>query len=370
MAADLYGGVSGSWLWAPTIRFDGEVGGEMTIGMPSILPEPWNPLAGSNWIYDMMLVRGTGEMAVMYDPYTGLFWPRRIESAEVVVREGLPVGVTHDWVSLAFEPEIVVPDDAWVDWDATEQRFLTASEVYTETTTVLRKSTVYYPEDLYDTVKWHDGSAFSIGDVIMGMILTFDMAKEDSPYYDAAMVPDFDSFMSAFRGVKIVSQDPLVIETYSDFYQLDAEMSIDTWWPYFAQGQGSWHVLSLGLMAEETGGSPTRPARPRRRTRVDLLHRRAQHGDPGGQARRGHERVCGVRVHLGRVRDRGGDRRAVREHPELVRHHGPLLGGHRAVLPRAGLPVEKTVVLQRFADYPDRPTAGPSSPRRASPRSR
>jgi peptide/nickel transport system substrate-binding protein len=252
VAADLYGAAAGSWLWSTTLRWAGKEGGSMRIGQPSILTEPWNAIAGTNWIYDMTWIRGTGELAYVPDPYTGLYLPRRFERAEVTVQEGLPVGKTLDWVDLKFAPKIEVPDDAWADWDATEQRFLTAGEVYTETQTVLRKSVVYYPADLYDTVTWHDGSKFSIGDVVMYMIVRyFDRAKEDSAVYDAAQVPETESFMSAFKAVKIVSEDPLIIETYSDLYYLDAEQSVDFWWPYYRQGEVSWHALALGLMAEE-----------------------------------------------------------------------------------------------------------------------
>lgn len=253
VAADLYAGVAGANLWAQTIRRVGQMGGTITVAMPSLLPEPWNPIAGSNWVYDMMLIRGTGDAGVQPDPYTGLVYPQRIERAEVQVQEGLPVVQTLDWVTLEFVPEITVPDDAWVDWDASKDVFLTAAEVYTETQTALRKSTVYYPEDLYTDVLWHDGSPFSAADIVMNMILTFDRAKSGSGYYDEAYVPTFESFMSSFKGVKIVSTDPLVIETYSDYYQLDAELSVDTWWPYYEQGQGAWHTLALGLFGEADG---------------------------------------------------------------------------------------------------------------------
>jgi peptide/nickel transport system substrate-binding protein len=60
-AADLYGNITGAMLWALTIQRAGEEGGSFTMAMPSILTEPWNPIAGSNWIYDMTLIRGTGE---------------------------------------------------------------------------------------------------------------------------------------------------------------------------------------------------------------------------------------------------------------------------------------------------------------------
>jgi len=253
VAADLYAGVAGANLWAQTIRRVGQMGGTITVAMPSMLPEPWNPIAGSNWVYDMMLIRGTGDAGLEPDPYTGLVMPQRIERAEVVVQEGLPVVSTLDWVTLEFAPEITVPDDAWVDWDTSKDMFLTAAEVYTETQTALRKSTVYYPEDLYTDVLWHDGSPFSAADIVMNMILTFDRAKSGSAYYDEAYVPTFESFMSSFKGVKIVSTDPLVIETYSDYYQLDAELSVDTWWPYYDQGQGAWHTLALGLFGEADG---------------------------------------------------------------------------------------------------------------------
>ncbi|MCL4868997.1 MAG: ABC transporter substrate-binding protein [Anaerolineae bacterium] len=253
VAADLYGSVAGSTLWPYTLRQVGEIGGSVTIAMPSILTNPWNPLGGSNWIYDAMLYRGTGEFAVNPDPFTGLNWPNRIERAEVVVKEGLPVGKTLDWVSLEFASEIAVPGDAWVDWDATEQRFITAAEAYTQTVTVNSKNIVYYPADLYDTVKWHDGSAFSAADVVMAIILQFDRAKEDSPNFDSGVVAGFNAFMSAFRGVRILSVDPLILETYTNNYQLDAEQNINAWWPQYGFGSGAWHNLALGLRADAEG---------------------------------------------------------------------------------------------------------------------
>ena len=267
-AADLYGNVGGGWLWALTIQRAGEEGGSLTMAMPSILTEPWNPIAGSNWIYDMTLIRGTSEMAYYPDPFTGLWLPNRVDRAEVVVQEGLPVFVTLDWVDLSFEPEIVVPEDAWADWDAEAQQFITVGELAAAAAeaaegdeeaeapgpvTALRKSTVYYQEDLFDVVKWHDGSPISMGDFLMGMILTFDRAKEESAIFDASAVPAFNSFMSSFKGVKVISTDPLVIETYSDFYQGDAENSVTFWWPYYAQGTGAWHNLYLGILADAAG---------------------------------------------------------------------------------------------------------------------
>ncbi|GAJ08444.1 unnamed protein product, partial [marine sediment metagenome] len=85
VAADLAGGISGAFLWALTSRFEEEgvpvVGGTLKVAMPTLLPEPWNPLAGSNWIYDMTYIRATADWGKMWDPFTGLHWPQRIERA-------------------------------------------------------------------------------------------------------------------------------------------------------------------------------------------------------------------------------------------------------------------------------------------------
>ncbi len=250
ISSDLSGSVYGSALWPFTARWDGQIGGSMTIAEPSIMTQAWNPIAGSNWVYDMMPTRGSSESATYNDPFTGLNLPNRVERAEVTIKEGLPVGVTLDWVALDFAPEIEVPADAWADWDAETQTWITAGERFTETQYVNRRTVTYYPDDMFDIVTWHDGSSLSIGDFMMNMILTFDRAKEASPYYDEGYVPGFNAFMSTFKGMRVISENPLVIETYDDYWVLDAEEMVDTWWPYYAQGQAAWHALVPGLEAD------------------------------------------------------------------------------------------------------------------------
>jgi peptide/nickel transport system substrate-binding protein len=257
VAYDLAGGVSGSQMYPYTLRFTDTEGGVMRLVMPSILTEPWNPVAGTNWIYDMSIMRATMDHGTIADPYTGLFWPQRIETADVVVQEGLPVGKTLDWLTLETAPSIDVPSDAWVDWDAVNQVFVTAGEAYTETQTTLSKVTVTYPTDFFSTVTWHDGSPMSVGDFIMEMIMTFDRGKPDSPNYDEAYAPNFDAFASHFKGVVIESTDPLVITTYDDQYFLDAEWIVanNTWFPgwsgqAYQQGAGPWQVMALGNLAD------------------------------------------------------------------------------------------------------------------------
>jgi peptide/nickel transport system substrate-binding protein len=254
IAYDLAGGIAGSQLWPFTVQKNGVEGGTVRIAQPGILVEPWNPVAGSNWIYDSMPRRATEDFGTVADPYTGLAWPQRIEKAEITVKAGLPVAKTLDWVTLNTADSIEVPADAWVDWDAVNQKFLTAGEVYTAgLPTANTKRVVTYPSSLWET-KWHDGSNLSMGDFVMGMIITFDRAKAESAIYDESAVPAFESFMSVFKGVKVVSTDPLVIETYSDAYALDAELMATDWYPSssydYGFGTAGWHNLGLGVRAE------------------------------------------------------------------------------------------------------------------------
>ncbi len=250
ITSDLAGGIAGSYLWPYTARFRDQVGGQMQIALPSIITDAWNPIGGSNWIFDMMLIRATGELGYIPDPYTGLHYPRRYEKAEVSIREGLPVDSTLDWVELEFVEENVVPEEAWVDWDAEAQEFITVGEKHPDGLTSRRKARVYYPDDALENVIWHDGSNFSVADAVMSLILSFDRAQEESDYFDESAIPAYQTFTGHFRGVEIVSTDPIIIDYYTDQYYMDAEQYIPGLFPYYQQGPGAWHNMALGLMAE------------------------------------------------------------------------------------------------------------------------
>lgn len=253
------GGVSMQWPYTIHFQEDGEPvsGGSVHMELPNIMVDPWNPVDGSSFTYDMLVTRdslGDGYAGLMSDPQNGLDWPLRVERAEVYVNEDLPVKATLDWVDLNKVEEIEVPDDAWSDWDAEKQEWITVGEderFEGEEVTAKRKSVVYYPEDLYD-FPLHDGSTISIGDFMLSMIFGFDRAKEESPIFDEAAVADFEGWHDMFKGVKIVSEDPLIIETYSDQWYLDAEDNVNTWFPIYGSYDwvGFWHNVSLGMKAE------------------------------------------------------------------------------------------------------------------------
>jgi peptide/nickel transport system substrate-binding protein len=253
VASDLAGGISGSLLWPFTIQQTGKTGGQIKFGAPSMMTEPWNNIAGTNWIYDTMIIRALSNFAAYPDPYTGLRLPQMVEKAELTVAQGVPVGKSLDWVTLKTADKIEVPKDAWSDWDAEKRQFITAGERFTQTATSKVKSTITYRSDIFKT-KWHDGSTLSAGDLILSFILTFDRAKDKSPIFDEAAVPSFRSFMTTFKGAKILSKDPFTFEVYSDSILLDAENIINGhtgfFYPIYFQGTAPWHTLSLGLQAD------------------------------------------------------------------------------------------------------------------------
>jgi peptide/nickel transport system substrate-binding protein len=246
------------------LRFVGEEGGTMKIGTNDLFTQPWNTVGGSNWVWDAAVMRATtmgtsninGGGGLMADPYTGLPYPQRIESAELTYREGLPITQNLDWLTVNTAPQVDVPEDAWVDWDAMEQRFITASEKFPEGLTANVKSVVVYPADLFDTVNWHDGSPISVGDFVMNMIQGFDPGKPESPIYDESLALSIDAGLVSFKGYRITSTDPLTIESYTDTYYSDAELNVVPLWPqspFGLTGENSWQILAISNLAEAAG---------------------------------------------------------------------------------------------------------------------
>ena len=357
VTADLAGGVAGAWLWPYTLRREGEVGGKMTIGVPVLLSAPWNPIAGGMGLFDTAVMRATGDWAVMPDPYTGLMLPQRLESADVVVQEGMLVDMTLDWANLEFASEIQVPDDAWVDWDAAEQRFVTAGEAYTQTQTAKLKVVCNYPPELFETT-WHDSSRFDLGDIVLSMIMRFDPAKPDSRIYDEATVPVYESFASSFKGWRIAQEHPLVVEYYGDHYPLDAELAVSDLtcaYPQYQQAQAAWHMLGIGILAEEageltfspdkSGGLKTEVTSYVSGPSLAILERHLQQAADTTYIP--YEPTLGQYVTGEEARDRW------KNYAEWYRDKTHFWIGNGPYYLEQVYPVEGNVVLKRFAAYPD-----------------
>ncbi|PXX99408.1 ABC transporter substrate-binding protein [Halomonas sp. LBP4] len=350
VAVDLAGGLSGSALWPYTLRYTDRVGGRMVFGTPNLLVEPWNPVAGSNWISDQMIMRATQDPALMPDPFTGLYLPQRIESAEVTVEEGVPVGRTLDWLSVETAKDIPVPEAAWLDWDVGAGRFVTAGERQPEGISARTRVRVTYEETLFEQ-RWHDGSQLSLADFLLPWILTFERADEQSRLFDIAHLPTFEAFQRHFRGWHLVSRDPLVIDIYSDQIYPDAETIV----AQRAPAPIPWHTLTLGILAEHSGELAF-SSNKADRLGVDWMSLVA---GPSlsvleRQLRRARER--GTRLYpaaLGELLDEEEIAARYRALTDWHAARGHFWVGNGPFQLHSVHPVEGSLVLRRFADFPD-----------------
>ena len=244
------------------------LGGDMVVSNQEFLVNAINPVNGSNWTYDYMFMRPTQDYPIYSHPHTGIPIPHMVEKAEVVCLTGKPViiddtTVEDGWCTLEFVDSIEVPGDAWGDWDPVNQVFIPISEVYPDgVTDCASKTTLTYPSWLLDgTVKWHDGSPLSLADLVCGLIVgfPFDAAFPESEIYDEYRVTDYNTAMSTFRGVRIISEDPLVVEVYDSAISLYAETIAQDksgiLWPNSQGGSymPSWHSYAIGYMTEAAG---------------------------------------------------------------------------------------------------------------------
>jgi len=355
LASDLAGGMSGSALWPFTLRVEGRQAERLVWGVPSLMTEPWNPVAGTNWIFDTMIYRATLDSATLPDPFTGLYWPQRVKFVDIYVQEGIPVTKTLDWLKLEFLPEIKVPEDAWVDWDPVNQRFITVGEKYPEGVTAKTKSVVYYDDNLFQ-MKWHDGSHFSLADCVLSFILTFERAKPESPIYDEAAVSSFESFMLHFRGLKIIQKDPLVVEVYSDLFYPDAEWIASSRADYMFTSTPL-QALTIGILAEQNkelafSAAKSDKLKVERSSYIAgpalaiLEKYRAQAFEQGFIP---YENVLKEFITSEEAKER------YRLLGEWYNAHKHFWVGQGPFYLDSVYPVEKNIVIKRFADFPDPP---------------
>jgi peptide/nickel transport system substrate-binding protein len=359
VAADLAGGMAGSRLWPLTVRFEDRTGGRMRIATSSILTEPWNPVAGSNWIFDTMVIRATADSALMPDPFTGLAWPQRIRGATVHVRQGLPVRSTHDWVELEFESSISVPEDVWIDWDAESKEFVTAGQKHPKGITARTRTVVRYERDLFERM-WHDGTTVSLADALAGLILTFERAKQASALYDEAAVSAFETFMRHFKGLRILQEDPLVVEVYSDHLHRDAEMiafsRASYLFPAYRSGTAPWHMVALGIRAERAGDLAFSKSKS---DRMDVEHMSFVSG-PSLRILDGHLRKAREQGYvpfedvLGEYVEQGEAERRYERLARWRKEKGHFWVGMGPFQLEAVHPTQGVIVLHRFEGFRDR----------------
>jgi len=268
LAADRAGGIYGSWMWALAAHFrdtegDPQVGGTLRVGVHDLLVESWNPIAGSNTVWDMFPIRATGDMGTHPDTRDGLRWAGRIERAEVTTKTGLPVLVTNPWVQHFQADTILAPPDAWRDWDPVAQQPRTVAHALAnpeepwglDDALVTRYSVAYYPEDIF-THPLHDGSTLSFADFLYRWILTYDRGQEGSEIYDPGVW--LQGTRNNMIGTRFTVGGPgddfgLKVEVWSHHWEMDAERMITDWYPNYSQGNGFWHTIALAVLEERDG---------------------------------------------------------------------------------------------------------------------
>lgn len=246
VAVDLSGGLATA-LWPRTIRFLDKVGGSVKAGSMEVLVDPWNPVAGTNWLYDSIILSAVNDDPSYLNPYTGLPIPNRFVNATIYVSKDVKTKSSSEWLKVKqVEGLIPVPSDVEYKWDVKAKKVVGPPEGLK----VKAKVVINYG-DVIGKVKYHDGSVMSIADWRALMPFGWERTENpESPLYDESAVPGHKSWLKTWGGSKIISIHPLVIEYYINYTHTEAEFMVTrvAGWPNIP-----WHVLAIGIMAEEKG---------------------------------------------------------------------------------------------------------------------
>ncbi len=238
-----------SRVWPYTLKISGKGGGSVKAGNIEVIVDPWNPVAGSNWTYDNVLIDATLGRSCIWHPTTGLPILLNIKDIELTVRKDVPTFKNPEstWLKFSKVDKITVPSDAWYAWDVKKQTMQTAGEAGVKEANA--KIIVDYG-DIIGKLHYHDGSVMSLADFIVDYIIGFERASQDSKFYDESWVDTFNTWRQQFVAWKVRSTNPLVIEYYTNYSELDAELTATD---LIFSGYTPWHVYSIGLKAEEEG---------------------------------------------------------------------------------------------------------------------
>jgi peptide/nickel transport system substrate-binding protein len=314
------------------------------------LTEPWNPVDGSNWLFDTMIQRALEDSTVLPDPFTGLLWPQRIESAGSV-QEDVPVIRTHDWLTVETEPEIGCRKMPGSIGTRCNKRFVTVGEKHPEGL-IARTRTVVRMKMITST----GGGTMARG-FLSRMSCFRGYSCSSGPKRKARCTtwptfPRFEVFQRHYRGWRILSVEPLKIEIYSDQIYPDAEWIVGA----RAPGAAPWHTLALGIRAEQAGELAFSSNKADRTgvswmsyvsgPSLPILARHLQTSrDEGFVPFAG---VLGDFLREGEVEDRY---RALSEWYGARRH---FWVGDGPFYLHSVHPVERSVVIRRYDDFPDR----------------
>jgi peptide/nickel transport system substrate-binding protein len=215
-------------IWTRTIQFVGQTGGTVKAASLKVFVDPWNPVAGTNWLYDALIQHGINDYAFIMNPYTGKYMMNRVANYTVQVDDN----------------GIEVPTNVIYGWDTKNNTYVFV-QPHTYATT---KVVAVYDVNLG---KYHDGTSVSVEDFIGLPALGFERVDPSSPLYDESAEPGFESWRSWFIGSRIVSLNPLTIEYYGNYSNpIDPSLTAANYvgWPNMP-----WHVIAITRLAELNG---------------------------------------------------------------------------------------------------------------------
>lgn len=255
-------------------------GGQLTWGSSSLLKGVINPVNGSTSPSEMQYLNFTSLPLIYQNSGTGNISPLFIKSASITYQNEIAYVNDIDWISADAAEEISVPNDAVISWSEEKDAPIYADQEYMHDAVGLAtawlatyerekpkdrekiknqealieglkaiedrgyltsnvKYVVEYDSTIFD-LKWHDGSAFSIADIIMAFITKTQLINEKSSLYDEYYAQTHAGELDGFKGFKIASENPLVIEYYTDDYSHLTSQTVNSFWLDYGTGQQSW----------------------------------------------------------------------------------------------------------------------------------
>ena len=248
MAFDVLGGLYSIWAYR-TMAFLDEagnptVGGTAHLGNKRMFIEPWNPIAGSTWLYDSVIFRCIHGYSIYFHPHTGVSIP---------VQTTFKVEGT--WTPENPEATMPIPDTAFYpNWTGKAEdgyiRWVSAHDVgYNESRFVVTLN--------FHFGKWHYSNighdiSMDLSDILymLAFWARMGLSEGEDPIYEAdpAYYPEARWFPRYFRGIEVINNT--AVKVYFDFWHVEkshiAEYADDCLWTVLP-----WEVMAAMVKARE-----------------------------------------------------------------------------------------------------------------------
>lgn len=258
-------------------------GGQINWGTNDLLSGASNPVGGSS--SEKQFLNFTELPLIAKNNDTGTTKPLFIKSAQATFDSSLGYIDDCSWADVSTSNEIKVPNDAILSWDDKDQSIIYADKDYLHDNVGLAtawlatyererpkdrdkikkqqatikhlqsiedrgyltcnvKYVIEYDESIYN-LKWQDGSPLNVADIVMSFMTKTELVTKTSSLYDEYIAENYLDKLSKFKGFRVTSVKPLIIEYYTDEYDLYVSNNIKPFWVDYINGQQSWAIASV-----------------------------------------------------------------------------------------------------------------------------